>query len=303
MRSDKMKICLRFLSVIPLSFFVVPYSLFAQLSRSSRVILHVDKNICYAGDTIRFSSYSFRDKETNLYVDLYADDSVFVARSIFPIVDNKAIGSIVMPKEYGYYWLRGYTYNSQVCIIPVAVLDDSIKTFANRRLPATPAGKLAALKVTLTDEGDSLAIKVADSLACPLSLSVTDAHLPGPSYTLLPSDAKFEQADADYLSFTGTVRKSNRKQHVVADKEIVFVFQQDSATTRVLTVPVDSAGTFKISGLTFHDTASLNYQINVIDGIYPMFLFHSSLKSILVCSSCRVSDRYDFLCPSLSCSS
>ena len=252
------------MKIILLALFLLPCFLFAQLSRSSRDP-HVDKNTCYPGDTIRFSSYSYRDKETNLYVDLYADDSISVGQHTFPIINNKANGSIVIPKQSGYYWLRSYTYNSQVFIMPLSVLDDSIKMFANRRLVNTSSNQPVAPKVTLTKEQDSLSVSIDDSFPTPLSLSVTDANLPGPSYTLIPSNTDFENPDADYLSYSGMVRTNNRKQKVVHDKELVFVFQQDSAT-KILTAPIDSTGAFKISGLFFHDTASLNYQLNAEAG-------------------------------------
>ena len=244
---------------------LLPLSALAQLSRSSRVILHVDKSICYPGDTIRFSSYSYRNKETNLYVDVYSDDSILVSRNIFPILNNKATGSIIMPGQSGYYWLRGYTYNSQVYILPMAVLNDSIKVFSSRKVTPSNTSLPLSPHVTITPENDSLSISVEDALSSSLSVSVTDVRLPAPAYTFLPSATDFSFPETEYLTYRGTVKMNSRNPKSVRDKELIFLFKQDSAT-KIVTVPVDTTGTFKISGLFFNDTASLNYQLDGQNG-------------------------------------
>src|SRR5579859_314428 len=99
---------------------------YSQLSRSSYVDIHLDKTLCYPGDTIRFSGYAVKDKETNLYCELYtSEDTVLIKRLTFPLVSNKSVGSFVIPKRFGYYWLVFHTFNSKLTVFPLSVMTDS----------------------------------------------------------------------------------------------------------------------------------------------------------------------------------
>src|SRR5579859_3057406 len=99
---------------------------YSQLSRSSYVDIHLDKTLCYPGDTIRFSGYAIKDKETNLYCELYtSEDTVLIKRHTFPLVSNKTEGSIVIPKRSGYYWLVFHTFNSKLTVFPLSVMTDA----------------------------------------------------------------------------------------------------------------------------------------------------------------------------------
>src|SRR5579859_687619 len=112
-------------SILLLTAIAGPIFGYSQLSRSSYVDIHIDKTLCYPGDTVRFSGYAIKDRETNLYCELYVDDSILISRSTFPLLSNRSEGSIVMPKRSGYYWLTFHTFNSKLTVFPLSVMTDS----------------------------------------------------------------------------------------------------------------------------------------------------------------------------------
>lgn len=63
------------------------------------------------------------------------------------------------------------------------------------------------------------------------------------------------------LTFTGRAYYKNGKK-LLRNKELSVLIQSPEIGTRMLVVPVDSAGRFVIQGLTFKDTASAFFQLN-----------------------------------------
>lgn len=91
---------------------IAHFLVYAQLSRSSYVYIHLDKTLCYPGDTLRFSG-AIKDRETNLYCELYTSKgTVLIKGGTFSLVSNRFRGSFVIPKRSGYYWLVFRTINS-----------------------------------------------------------------------------------------------------------------------------------------------------------------------------------------------
>src|SRR5579859_192610 len=113
---------------------------YSQLSRSSYVDVHLDKTLCYPGDTLRFSAYAVKDKETNLYCELCtSEDTVLIKRLIFPLVCNKSDGCFIIPKRSGYYWLVFHTFNSKLTVFPLSVMSDSKVLVARKFDPQNQA--------------------------------------------------------------------------------------------------------------------------------------------------------------------
>ena len=232
---------------------------FSQLSRSSYVYIHIDKTLCYPGDTIRFSGYAIKDKETNLYCELYtSEDTVLIKRLTFPLVSNKSEGSIVIPKRSGYYWLVFHTFNSKLTVFPLSVMTDAKVLVArkfNLQNQTCPSIRVKA------DE-DSIEIHFSDTVRRISSVSITDLKIPISGYTLIPSSTNFKFPESNYIEYTGSVARNNGKHRPIRNQDLVAVFSKDSAT-RVLLVPIDTFGNFKISNLYFTDTGYINYQLNL----------------------------------------
>ncbi len=194
--------------LIHLFLLLLPNILFGQTSDNSHVILHVDKNICYPGDTIWFRGYCFNNDETNLYVELYSDSSTLISRNIFPVINYTSLGNIIIPRKAGYYWLRSYTYNSKLFVLPISVVNES-KIIVARKLPFQQK-QMYAPTITLTEEKDSINVKIQDSMRYSLSISVTDPKIPRPAYTLINSATQTKPPEAEYLNYTGIVSLNNK---------------------------------------------------------------------------------------------
>lgn len=87
-------------------------------SQTESIYLHLDKTVCYPGDTVRFRGYIFNNNgpspgiSTNLIVELWQDSAHLLARKIFPIISSVSAGQIEFPPKPGLYWLRAYTQYS-----------------------------------------------------------------------------------------------------------------------------------------------------------------------------------------------
>jgi len=241
---------------------------YGQLSKSSYVYLHFDKHFCYSSDTIRFCAYAVKDKEDNLYIELYTD-SLLISRSVFPLVKSLSNGSIVVPGRPGQYWLRAYTFNSRFFVTSVTVLPDSgfSSVLANRFPPHLNIVK--ELPVVVKESGpDSLTINVADSTLQHLSVSISDASFPYPGCTLICSDADFKTPETNQLELVGSVHLRNRKHTAMSYQDLVAIFEKDSSY-KLMTFPLDSNGSFRISNLNFRDTGYINLAINTLSDDKP----------------------------------
>lgn len=90
------------------------FFLFDAICQTESLHLHLDKTVCYPGDTVWYRAYVFNNTRpgslsTNLYVELYNDTGKLIARHVTPIVSGMSIGQMPTPKRPGFYWLRGYT--------------------------------------------------------------------------------------------------------------------------------------------------------------------------------------------------
>jgi len=244
--------------ILLLTAIVAPIFGYSQLSRSSYVSLHVDKTLCYPGDTVRFAGYAIKDRETNLYCELYVDDSILVSRSDFPLTSNRSEGSIVIPKRSGYYWLTFHTFNSKVTVLPLSVIPDSkvlvIKKFSNHQ-------KNSSI-ISYKEVEDSLEIRIGDTSRHFSSVSITDSKIPISGPTLLNSKTDFRFPEANFIEYSGSILANNRKHKPIREEDLVTVFSKDS-NTKILLTPIDTFGNFKIKNLYFTDTAYISYQLNL----------------------------------------
>ena len=90
-------------------------------AQSESVYLHLDKRVCYPGDSVWFRGSLFEDNHpsnlsTNLYVELYDDSNKLCSRKTFPIISSVSIGQVEIPRRSGLYWIRSYTKNSSFFI-------------------------------------------------------------------------------------------------------------------------------------------------------------------------------------------
>ncbi len=95
-------------------------------AQSESVYLHLDKRVCYPGDTVWFRGSIFEDNypsnlSTNLYVELYDGSDKLCSRKTFPIISSVSIGQVEIPRRSGLYWIRSYTKNSSFFIRSLTV--------------------------------------------------------------------------------------------------------------------------------------------------------------------------------------
>jgi hypothetical protein len=232
----------------------------SQLSRSSYVDIHIDKTLCYPGDTVRFSGYAIKDRETNLYCELYADDSILASRSTFPLISNRSEGSIVVPKRSGYYWLTFHTFNSKLTVFPLSVMADS-KVLVSKKFSIPQNNRKI---ISYKEVGDSLEVRIEDTTRHFSSVSITDSKIPisGPSF--LNSNTDFKFPESNFIEYSGSILGNNRKHKPIRNEDLVTVFSKDS-NTKILLTPIDTFGNFRIKNLYFTDTAYISYQLNLPD--------------------------------------
>jgi hypothetical protein len=82
-----------------------------------RVVLHLDRNICLAGETIWFKAWCFLDGQLDqemskvLYVEIFDETQKSIVQQKYLLNDHKAAGSIHIPEDVPskYYFLKAYT--------------------------------------------------------------------------------------------------------------------------------------------------------------------------------------------------
>jgi len=94
--------------------------------QTESVYLHMDKTLCYPGDTVWFRGYIFDGNylskiSTNLYVELFDNANQLINRRCFPVNTGSSVGQMEFPKKSGLYWLRAYTQNSNFFLESVTI--------------------------------------------------------------------------------------------------------------------------------------------------------------------------------------
>ncbi|HKK78909.1 MAG TPA: hypothetical protein VJ933_04740, partial [Phaeodactylibacter sp.] len=82
-----------------------------------RVALHLDRNVCLAGDTLWFKAWCFLDGQLEqemskvLYVEVFDETGKAIVQDKHRLSDNQAVGSIAIPADVPskYYFLKAYT--------------------------------------------------------------------------------------------------------------------------------------------------------------------------------------------------
>ena len=134
------------------AFFLSAVQLSAQLPcedlalPQEQVRLHLDRNICLAGETIWFKAWCFldgqlgRDLSKVLYVEIFDETQKVIVQEKYLLNNNSAIGSFRIPEDVPskYYFLKAYTrymrnfsstdfHYQQVTIINPLIEGDSIQ--------------------------------------------------------------------------------------------------------------------------------------------------------------------------------
>ena len=89
----------------------------AMLLPQERVVLHLDRNICLAGETVWFKAWCFLDNQIDeelskvLYIEIFDETETSIAQEKFLLTDNKTAGSIRIPDDVPskYYFMKAYT--------------------------------------------------------------------------------------------------------------------------------------------------------------------------------------------------
>lgn len=82
-----------------------------------KVVLHLDKTYCIAGDSIWFKAYCLQENQQKsplskvLYVEIYNESKKAISQQKIKLVDGITWGAIGIPEsaKTGYYFLRAYT--------------------------------------------------------------------------------------------------------------------------------------------------------------------------------------------------
>ena len=82
-----------------------------------QVSLHLDRNVCLAGETIWFKAWCFLDGQLErelskvLYVEIFDETGKAIVQQKYLLTGNKAAGSIRIPEDAAtkYYFLKAYT--------------------------------------------------------------------------------------------------------------------------------------------------------------------------------------------------
>jgi hypothetical protein len=82
-----------------------------------QVTVHLDRNVCLAGETIWFKAWCFLDGQLEqelskvLYIEIFDETQKAIVQEKFLLNNNKAAGSIRIPEDVPskYYFLKAYT--------------------------------------------------------------------------------------------------------------------------------------------------------------------------------------------------
>ncbi|MFT4666454.1 MAG: hypothetical protein ACI8YQ_002477 [Polaribacter sp.] len=105
------------------TFFFGAFQLLAQLPcedlplPQEQVRLHLDRNLCLAGETIWFKAWCFLDGQLEaemskvLYLEIFDETQKVIVQEKYLLSNNKAVGSIRIPEDVPskHYFLRAYT--------------------------------------------------------------------------------------------------------------------------------------------------------------------------------------------------
>jgi hypothetical protein len=88
-----------------------------RLLPQEQVVLHLDRNVCLAGETLWFKAWCFLDGELKramsqvLYVEIFDESGKAIVRQKHLLKHNSAAGSIYIPEDVPgkYYFLKAYT--------------------------------------------------------------------------------------------------------------------------------------------------------------------------------------------------
>ncbi len=111
------------IAVLIFAFFLGIFQIQAQLPcddlplPQEHVAIHLDRNICLAGETIWFKAWCFLDGQLDqkmskvLYVEIFDEAQKVIVQEKFLLNKNKAIGSIQIPEDVRskHYFLKAYT--------------------------------------------------------------------------------------------------------------------------------------------------------------------------------------------------
>src|SRR5580692_1733389 len=220
-------------------------NLHAQIPPGPTVYARLDKYTCLPLDTVHFEVHPIRDKETNLYVEVYSD-TFLLSRKTFPMPQTAIKGYLVAPAIPGEYWVRIYTYTSNFYVTLLSVGAPGSRP------------KLRHLQGPLI---------IDDSLK-KLLAQFPDTCAINSGYLFLPNNDPSNHHETDWLEFNGVIRYNNRKHQLAKGEELVILVDKDSTYRRLL-VPIDSNGEFHLTGFYFYDTAFFNFEINTLSDDKP----------------------------------
>lgn len=244
--------------------------------------LHIDKQMCYPGDTLWMRAYLTSDTttrfSTSFYVELYNEKNTLLQRSVFPVVNDMGFGQLVLPLQTGYYWVRGYTLNaSSMAVVPVTV-SNACSTSMLRKLKY-PRNTNNSGGITISKNGDTYIIH--NSRKGSYSLSITDTVGSGKammvSFQMLSSYTRC--GDTSWLTYHARLKDNSSKV-----SELVMYFQQDSVITHPRLLPVDTLGNIRFPSMYFFDTGYIHYRLKtsrtggrrnvlmLVSDVYPTFV-------------------------------
>jgi hypothetical protein len=251
--------------------FASPMAGFGQ----EHIFIHTDKKICSAGDTIWLRAYLPTDSATkgsvSFFVEIYDDQEILIRRDMFPVTDHVGIGQVAAPSIPGNYWLRGYTRNSSSqAFVPVNVLSADrpaiIRSYSSSILDTAAQDRV----ISIRQDGEDYVIQIADTISCNYSLAVTDTTDPGTASMLSFPAPKSFQRSWDTLGLVFRARLKGRKKRRNKDgAEMLVYFRQDSVTSPIQLIPLDSTGTVVFPGMFFFNTGFFHYQFNLKDNANP----------------------------------
>ena len=123
----------------------------------------------------------------------------------------------------------------------------------------------------LVKDSGKYTFHIDDSAGWNYSLAIVRANQPVTMGTIMHSLSPSldpQPTDTAYISIRGRVNRATRHSSLVSNKDIVMIIQKDSLSQTLL-APIDSSGSFSLSGFYFFDTARLRYMLNTPEGEKP----------------------------------
>ncbi|MBV7532755.1 hypothetical protein [Chitinophaga sp. sic0106] len=225
-------------------------------AQSEHSFLHIDKKLCFPGDTIWYkgsiTSDSMGVKESStFYVELYDMDNQIMIRQQYPIIEGFSQGQMVMPAASGNYWLRAYTRNAKSeAIESITVRPDSLIDFTllRSKVPNKPLAQTGAVTVSMLDDTCIINIDSGQLLNYSISVSKSESS----AMLSFPVAQNFVTAyDTSLITIAANASLKNRP--------IVTVFEKDSILGQPQVLNTNESGKVVFSNLLFFDTAYIQY--------------------------------------------